>query len=361
MLLGITVESKALYSREKDTFTRADQRREKLAVTLRFLATGESYQSLMYQFRIHQSTISLFVPKVCQVIYDVLCEDYFNMPSSEEDWLNLANGTQERWQFPNAFAAADGKHIAINHPYGSGSEFYNYKGFYSIVLLAYVDYDYKFIYADVGCQGRISDGGVYRNSTFFSKLSKGELNLPPSKALPTSNNPEWLPFQTNEEVPFVFVADNAFPLTEHCMKPYPDKGLTDQKRIFNYRLSRFRRVTENAFGIMTSVFRIFSTSRPINLHPDKVTSIVMAAIVLHNMLREKSADSYTPQGFADEVVNDNVIEGRWRTEQEVSILEPLPARQSANRAKKSAERLRDIFAEHFYGSGQVPWQWKCLI
>ena len=87
----------------------------------------------------------------------------------------------------------------------------------------------------------------------------------------------------------------------------------------------------------------------------------MAAIVLHNMLREKSADSYTPQGFADEVVNDNVIEGRWRTEQEVSILEPLPARQSANRAKKSAERLRDIFAEHFYGPGQVPWQWKCLI
>ena len=83
---------------------------EKLAVTLRFLATCESYQRLMYQFRIHQSTISLFVPKVCQVIYDVLCEDYFNMPSSEEDWLNLANGTQERWQFPNAFAAADGKH-----------------------------------------------------------------------------------------------------------------------------------------------------------------------------------------------------------------------------------------------------------
>ncbi len=223
----------------------------KLAVTLRFLATGESYQSLKYQFRIHNSTISLFVPKVCEAIYEVLKDDYFSVPSSENEWLALANATEQKWQFPNTFAAADGKHIAIFHPHDSGGTFYNYKGFYSIVLMAFVDYDYKFLYADVGCQGQISDGGVYRNSSFAQKLSALELNLPADRPLPKSKNPAWGPYQNEEDVPFVFVADNAFSLTRHCMKPYPEKGLDDKKRVFNYRLSRFRRVTENAFGIMS--------------------------------------------------------------------------------------------------------------
>ena len=331
---------------------------EKLAVTLRYLATGESYQSLMYQFRIHRSTISVFIPKVCDAIYNALQEEYFSLPSSKEQWLNIANAVEERWQFPNAFAAADGKHISIYHPHNSGSEFYNYKGFFSVVLMAFVDHDYKFIFADVGCQGRISDGGVYRNSSFCSRLCKGELNLPLPRPLPQSTDPTWVLFQEDEPVPFIFVGDNAFPLNEHVMKPYPEKGLTDIKRIFNYRLSRFRRVTENAFGILTSVFRIFSTK--INLHPEKVVSVVLASLALHNMLRTKSSESYTPPGYADEIVNDTLIDGSWREQNPPSILEPLLPRRSGNNTKIKAEQIRSIFADYFYGPGEVPCQWKLL-
>ena len=81
----------------------------------------------------------------------------------EEELELIAEKTKERWQFPNCIGAIDGKHIAIRHPKSSGSEFYNYKGFFSIVLMAIVDYDYEFLFCDVGCQGRISNGGVFRN------------------------------------------------------------------------------------------------------------------------------------------------------------------------------------------------------
>ncbi|XP_065069754.1 uncharacterized protein LOC135694802 [Rhopilema esculentum] len=123
---------------------------EKLAVTLRFLATEESFESLQYQFRINKSTICKFVPCVCEAIYKTLKGEYFNFPASQEEWLDLAKDAEERWQFPNSFADADGKHISIYHPHCSGATFYNYKGFYSIVLLAFVDYNYRYIFADVG-------------------------------------------------------------------------------------------------------------------------------------------------------------------------------------------------------------------
>ena len=87
------------------------------------------------------------------------------MPRTEEEWKSVADKTFEYWQFPNAVGAMDEKHISLFHPKGSCSEYYNYKGFFSLVMLALVDYDYKFIFIDVECQGRrISDGGGYNNS-----------------------------------------------------------------------------------------------------------------------------------------------------------------------------------------------------
>ena len=229
----------------------------RLAITLRFLATGESYESLMYQFRVHSCTIAKFILVVCSKIYETFKEQFLRLPNTTE-WEIIEYETRRLWQFPNCIGAADGKHVAILHPSNSGSEFYNYKGFFSIVLLAIVDYNYKFIFVDVGCQGRISDGGVYRNSFFYKVTQENLLDLPPDKPLPVSNNP-YYDSQNTEPMPYVFLAEDAFPLGKHCLKPYSQSGLTPMKRVFSYRLSRFRRVTENAFGILTNRFRVFST------------------------------------------------------------------------------------------------------
>ena len=42
---------------------------ERLAVTLRFLATDNTYSDLAFQFRMHQSTITGIIPEVCRAIY----------------------------------------------------------------------------------------------------------------------------------------------------------------------------------------------------------------------------------------------------------------------------------------------------
>ena len=75
----------------------------------------------------------------------------------------------------------------------------------SIVLLAVVDANYKFIYINVGCNGRVSDGGVFRQSSIFTALENNLLNIPPPEPLPGSSLP----------VPYTLVADSAFPLKNY--------------------------------------------------------------------------------------------------------------------------------------------------
>jgi len=103
------------------------------------------------------------------------------------------------------------------------------------VLLAVVDAEYKFLYVDVGCNGRFSDGGVVNRCSLYHALETGPVGLPPAILLPGRTQP----------VPYFFVADDAFAMKNYIMKPYLFKDQPAPNRIFNYRLSRARRIVEN--------------------------------------------------------------------------------------------------------------------
>ena len=99
---------------------------ERLAVTLTFLATGETYRSLSFQFRISRAAISYIIKEVCSATAKHLGPHFLRVPSSSEEWLAIANTFQQKWQYPNCIGAIDGKHIVMQPPPNAGSYFYNY-------------------------------------------------------------------------------------------------------------------------------------------------------------------------------------------------------------------------------------------
>lgn len=158
-------------------------------------------------------------------------------------------------------------------PPHSGSVYYNYKKTHSISLLAVSNANYCFTLVDIGAEGRQSDGGVFANSTFGQRFETDEMNLPQPSVIEPNDPP----------LPYVLVADEAFALNRYMMRPYPRSGqLNRQKKIFNYRLSRARRVIESAFGIMVARWRIYR--RPIISSISTAVKIVQATTCLHNFI-----------------------------------------------------------------------------
>lgn len=214
--------------------------------------------------------------------------------------------------------------------------------------MAIVDANYKFLMVDVGANGRVSDGGVMKNTLFWRKFSQNQLDMP---------DPRELPGTVNKKFPYVFVGDEAFQLHPNFMKPYNRAVLTDEKRIFNYRLSRARRIVENAFGILTKRFKIFQNA--IKFEPDKARVIVMACCHLHNYLCSKNRANYLqPQEVDREDIATCVVEpGSWRQD-----TQEMAQMQRTNRNPTvEAKRIRDDFCQFFNTSGSVPWQNKCLL
>ena len=238
-------------------------------------------------------------------------------------------------------------------PSRSGSTYFNYKKSFSIVLLAICNAKYEFTLVDIGDAGRQSDGGVYSSSKLGRAIESNILDFP---------NPEHLPgYDQTNIFPYVFVADEAFGLKPHMMRPYPRRNdPSESETIFNYHLSRARRVIENSFGILASRFRIFR--RPIIASVENVKFVTKAAVSLHNFLiKEQSINTgnyaYCPVDFVDQESARGQIPGNWRREiGDFQGLVPM-GNQGSNNFNRTAKEVRDAFKDFFISDvGAVTWQ-----
>lgn len=255
------------------------------------------------------------------------------LPSTAQEWLAIEDGFSKH--FPHAVGAIDGKHIALQCPTYSASKRRNYKQTKNFVLLTLIDSNCRFIYADIGNQGRISEGGVFSNNSLWNKICSNNLNLPTPCQLPGFN----------AEVPYVFLGDEAFSLSTYVVKPFRgDDEIEESKRIFNQILSRSRSVVENTFGALTSRFRVFK--KPIIIDADKATLVTMTCVLLHNFLmRSETSESTFTADFYDE--NGILTQpGSWRQNtNETCAIRPI--QQIPPETNSEENQIRKKFTSYF--------------
>ncbi|XP_068121508.1 uncharacterized protein [Hyperolius riggenbachi] len=290
---GLLAKLKDALRRQDTNFRLAITPTERLLITLRFLATGHSYAALHYQFLMGRSTIRYLVLDTCKLIWKVLQPEFMPTPDVPM-WEANMQLFWEKHDFPNCLGAVDGKHVRLVMPAFTGSLYYNYKKLFSLVLMAVVDPNLKFIYVDVGAYGSSHDSSVFQHSRFGVKLRTGQMTLPPPRPWPDTVEPPY---------PCVFVADEAFALSEHVMRPYAQRDMIHKKVVFNNRLTKARQVVECAFGILANKWRIYHTA--IKMQPKYAIIVVKATCILHNYVR--TLDSMTIEEEEGDLSNSALV------------------------------------------------------
>ncbi|PNF23171.1 hypothetical protein B7P43_G03664 [Cryptotermes secundus] len=179
---------------------------------------------LKLDFRVSSSMVGKIVLEICLAIWNNMRSQHMPRPS------------RNVW------------HVFIKCPDNAGSSYYDYLERHSVVLLAIVAPEYKFLCVDIGAYGRNSDGGIFEESQIGRKFMNDDSDL--LEDLPLSRQTEPMPH---------IIGDKAFGLKPYLMRPFPymQSKHDIRKEKYSYNLCCARRVVENCFGILAMKWRSF--------------------------------------------------------------------------------------------------------
>ena len=231
--------------------------------------TNIEYRTIAGLFGLGRSTVGEIVLDTCEVITCHLMPRYVHVAEGNS-LREVINVFERRWGFPQTVGAIDGTHIPILRPQDSAADYYNRKGYYSILMQAVVDCRGIFVDVNIGWPGKVHDARVLANSTCYQKACSGNMF------------PDWKRTIGGVDIPLLILGDPAYPLLPWLMKPYLENiNTTSEEKNFNYRQSRARMVVENAFGCLKGRWRCLL--KRIDVHTSNVPHVVGACVVLHNM------------------------------------------------------------------------------
>ena len=271
---------KAAISKTDTIMRNAVQTEKRVAITLWFLASGSDYRTVGHLFGVAKATVCVVVKQVCASIVKLLLPSYIQMPTGSA-LKEIVDGFKTNHDFPQCAGAVDGCHVPIVSPQQCPADYFNRKGWHSIILQGTVDDRGRFIDVYIGWPGRVHDARVFSNSSLYKK---GQSN---------SLFPDLKQKIAGKDIPIVLLGDPAYPLLQWLMKAFPNNGhLTSQQKTFNYRLSKARVVVEHCYGRLKGRWRCLL--KRLDVDVCDAPEIVAACCVLHNVC-EIHGDAFDEQ------------------------------------------------------------------
>ena len=290
---------------------------QRVALTLWFLATGADFRTIGHLFGVSKSTVCLAIKDVCSAISNVLLPQYIQFPVGSA-LKDVVDGFESELGFPQCAGAVDGSHIPIISPQVCPADYYNRKGWHSIVLQGTVDHQGHFTDVYVGWPGRVHDARVFANSSLYQRGQNCNLL------------PDWKKPIAGKDIPLVILGDPAYPLLPWLMKAYPNNGhLTHEQKRFNYRLSKARVVVEHCYGRLKGRWRC--VLKRLDVDVNDVPELVAACCVLHNICEIHREE------FSDDLLEGVESQASDRGSAVASSIQP----------QESAVNIRNALTSHF--------------
>ncbi|XP_077319420.1 uncharacterized protein LOC143941255 [Lithobates pipiens] len=255
--------------KQNTTFRACLPVRKRVAIALWKLATNSEYRSIGHLFGVSKSSVCRCVQDFCKAVCTLLAPEIFHFPEREK-FKDMADYFENRWGLPQCVCAIDGSHIPIIAPQEYHTDYFNRKGWHSIILQGVVDGKGLFWNVNVGKPRSLHDARVLRLSTFWNWVGQGGLYPVCTKNICGVNVGYYVP------------GDSAYPLQNWILKPFPDNGLlTPEKQTYNKKTSRAWVVVENAFGRLKGRWQCLLKRSDCDIKLAK--SMVLTFCALHNL------------------------------------------------------------------------------
>ena len=292
----------------------------RVAITLWVLATTSEYRTVGHLFGVTRNTVCVIVHETCTAIVKKLLPVYVQFPEGN-GLVQVMDGFKQNFGIPQCAGSIDGSHVPVTPPCMNHTDYYNRKGWYSMLIQAVVDHEYLFRNLCIGWPGSVHDARVLANSSLYKKVINGQIFLG------IGNHAQ---IQGHPIRPFL-VGDSAYPLLPWLIKPFSfSSSLTSEQKLFNYRISKGRVVVENAFGRLKARWR--RLSKQIDMHIDNAPHIIAACCVLHNVC---------------EVHKDNFDED-WLQELDTSThVQPSCVSSNSSTNTSGGNEVREVLVDYF--------------
>ena len=201
---------------------------QRVAVTFWCLATPIKYRTIAHLLRIARSTVSKIVHETCRSVVDVLLKEYIKFPTGN-CLTSVVDEFKTKWSGPQCVGAIDGCHVTISAPNHLHTDYYNRKGWYSILTQGGFDANHRFLDVCIGWPGSVHDARVFTISTLYDKIEHHHI---------LSNNTITV---FGVSIPLYMIGDSAYPLKLWLMKPFAHNAdLTSNQRNYNYSVAGHR-------------------------------------------------------------------------------------------------------------------------
>ncbi|CAN7985568.1 unnamed protein product [Ixodes hexagonus] len=280
------------------------------------LCSSAGDRTIAHLFALGRSTVNMIYKEHCLAVIENLADEWLKMIPPADMHQHIREFFAVTG-FPQAIGALDGCHFPVSPPKEHASDYHNYKGWYSIILLALVDHRYRFRYVSVGTPGRCHDASVYGRSSLKRLVESQNFQRPAVTIEGVS-------------VPPVILCDQAFALTANLQKPYPNASPDSSEAAYNYNLSKTRRIVDNAFGRQKARFRFLMKRMECTI--STATLAIRASCVLHNICED----------FGE------TIDQQWEEEAALYDTVYVQPASTTDAQDESGRAVRAALAKHFF-------------